>query len=72
MANIAGAALGLAVSTAKAKMAGQVVTQTLDKLNSGAGSKRGASAGMSDTYHFAKDVLSSVYSGKGAIASLKG
>ncbi|MDR2051715.1 MAG: hypothetical protein LBQ63_08100 [Deltaproteobacteria bacterium] len=75
MANSAdAAAIGVAAATARSEIGGQVVIQTLDKLNQygGSGRKYGNQAGISSTYHFARQVLSSVYSGKGAVASLKG
>jgi len=56
------------------RVKGQIVTQTLDKLNSpGMGgkskkSKFGAGASsMSDTYNLSKSVLSAAYAGKGTI-----
>jgi len=50
----------------------QVVTQTLDKLNSpGSGGKSKKSkigqGSMSDTYNLSKSVLSAAYAGKGTI-----
>jgi len=63
-----------AVSLARVK--GEIVTQTLNKLNSpGSGGKSkknkfGASS-MSDTYHLSKSVLSAAYEGKGTIIDSK-
>ncbi|MCL1915888.1 MAG: hypothetical protein FWG17_04190 [Desulfovibrionaceae bacterium] len=74
MADSTAAALGgLAASSAKAQFGAQVVTKTLDKLNQwgGKGGNAGLS-GMAQTYDFSKEVLSAVYGGKGAIASLTG
>ena len=64
------AVVGAAVSLEKIK--GDIVTQTLDKINSpGSGGTSGkaknAQSAMSDTYNFSKSVLSSVYEGKGTI-----
>jgi len=61
------AVAGAAVSLEKIK--GDIVTQTLDKINSpGTPNKaKNAQGAMSDTYNFSKSVLSSVYEGKGTI-----
>lgn len=50
----------------------EIVTQTLDKLNSPTTggkkkSKYSAQAAMSDTYNLSKSVLSAAYEGKGTI-----
>ncbi len=59
-----------------AKVGGDIVTKTLDTLNSGqfsgSGKKCSGSNGMSNTYNLSKSVLSSVYQGKGAVVSAKG
>lgn len=63
--------LGAALTTEKIK--GDIVTKTLDTLNStgtGKAKKRGMSS-MSDTYNFAKDVLSAAYEAKGTIIGTK-
>ena len=59
------------------KIGGDIVTKTLDTLNSGqfgvSGSKKcSGSSGMSSTYNLSKSVLSSAYSPKGAVFSTKG
>ena len=59
-------------TTALEQVKGDIVTQTLDKLNSPTSggkkmSKYSAQAAMSDTYNLSKSVLSSVYEGKGTI-----
>ena len=78
MSSNATAALAVAAaSTSKAVIGGQIVTKTLDTLNRTAPSKgkgKYSSGGgdMAASYDFNKSVLSSVYSAKGAIASMKG
>ena len=74
MTDAASAAFGVMASTAKAQLDSEIVTQTLDKLNEwdGKGGNYGGQAGMAQTYDFSKEVLSAVYGGKGAIASLTG
>lgn len=59
------------------KIGGDIVSKTLDTLNSGqysgSGSKKcSGSSGMSNTYDLSKSVLSSAYSPKGAVVSAKG
>ena len=60
------------------KIGGDIVTKTLDTLNSGqyysgSGTKKcSGSNSMSDTYNLSKSVLSSAYSAKGAVVSAKG
>ena len=66
-----------AASTSKAVIGGQIVTKTLDTLNKTAPSKgkgkySSTSGNMAASYDFNKSVLSAVYSGKGAIASISG
>ena len=72
--NLSAAASMAAAATSKAKMGAEIVTQTLDTLNSStySGKSGGSDGGMSDTYNFSKQVLSSVYEGKGTIADSKG
>lgn len=57
------------------KIQGDIITQTLDTLNSGqysgSGTKCSGSNKISDTYNLSKSVLSSVYQGKGAVISAK-
>ncbi len=59
------------LAATKAEIGGQVVSQTLDNLNSpmyaGSGKKKGNStrAAMSNTYELSKSVLSAAYEGKG-------
>lgn len=68
----------LVVTAAKAsleKIKGDVVTQTLDKLNPIGGkkkSKQSAQTSMSDTYDLSKSVLSAAYSAKGVGINTKG
>ena len=60
-------------AAAKAALGAEVVTQTLDTLNSGMYSGKSKSGDkMSQTYDFSKKVLSAVYEGKGSIADSKG
>lgn len=47
----------------------QVVSKTLDFMNSG--SMQGSGGGMSHTYEFSKDVLGAYMAGRGIIADLK-
>lgn len=60
-----------AVSLERVK--GDIVTQTLDKLNGptyqskSKKSKFSAQNAMSDTYNFSKSILSAAYEGKGSI-----
>lgn len=61
-------------ATTKAKIGNDIVTQTLDTLNSSkysGKSKKGKSGStqeaMSNSYQFNKDVLSAAYSDKGSI-----
>lgn len=60
------------------KVKGEVVTQTLDKLNSptwGDKSKKVRSSsqtGMQETYELSKNVLSAAYNAKGIGINLKG
>lgn len=68
------AVAGAAVSLEKVK--GDIVTQTLDKLNetgSCGNSKKSASAqnAISSSYDFNKSVLSAAYEGKGSIIDSK-
>ncbi len=73
MANSSSEITAATLSTSKAQIGNEIVTQTLDKLNNGSmggGKKCGNQSGMSDTYNFSKQVLSSVYEGKGAIADM--
>ena len=64
VAEVAGAAM-------LAKTKGDIVTQTLDKLNSpgsgGTSKKSKTGSSMSDVYHLSKSVLSAAYEGKGTI-----
>lgn len=60
-----------------AKIEGDIVTRTLDTLNSGqfsgSGTKKSSGTNcMSDTYHLSNSVLSSAYQSKGAVVSVKG
>ncbi|MCL1940182.1 MAG: hypothetical protein FWG04_05925 [Desulfovibrionaceae bacterium] len=68
------AAAGAAASLQRVK--GEIVTQTLDKLNSpgsGGKAKKGkfGHGSMSDTYNLSKSVLSAAYEGKGTIIDSK-
>ena len=73
MANATASMAAMATATSKATFGAEVVTQTLDKLNKYGSSKKSSGFGsMSDTYNFSKDILSAVYSGKGAIANIIG
>ncbi|MDL2317286.1 hypothetical protein LJC59_09520 [Desulfovibrio sp. OttesenSCG-928-A18] len=63
---------GLVVAAAKMsleKVKGDIVTQTLDKLNPIGGNKKKSKnpwlTSMSDTYDLSKSVLSAAYSAKG-------
>jgi hypothetical protein len=62
----------------KAKMDSEIITQTLDTINSrspGKYGKKSSSAtqeGMSQTYDFSKSVLSAAYEAKGIAVTLKG
>jgi len=68
----AGQMVAAAGAISMERVKGEIVTQTLDKLNSPRGggkskkNKFGAS-GMSDTYNLSKAVLSAAYEGKGTI-----
>ena len=71
--NLSAAASMAAAATSKAEMGAQVVTQTLDTLNSSTyKGKSGGSDSMADTYNLSKQVLSAAYEGKGTIADSKG
>ena len=76
MKDLSGQVAAAAGSVALQRVKGEIVTQTLDKLNSpgkGGKSKKnkfGAGA-MSDTYNFSKSVLSAAYEGKGIIIDSK-
>lgn len=64
-------------AVAAAKIGGDIITQTLDTLNSDTyGSTKSKKAGsqdaMSDSYHFQKSVLSAAYLGKGTAIEKKG
>jgi hypothetical protein len=63
-----------AAAVMAAKIKGDVVTKTLDTLNStkysGSGKRTGVNR-MSDAYHLSKEVLSATYQGKGAVVSAK-
>lgn len=61
-----GAYLGKGTIVDSARPGGDLVTQTLDKLNAPTG---GSSSGMSETYNFSQDVLSGAYLGKGTVFS---
>ncbi len=64
-----------AANTSKAAIGGQIVSKTLDTINRVAPTKgkgKYGSGSAAATYDFSKAVLSSVYSAKGAIASIKG
>jgi len=68
------AAAKAAISLERVK--GEIVTQTLDKLNSPGScgkSKKNTfgKSSMSDTYNFSKSVLSAAYQGKGTIIDNK-
>lgn len=76
MSKLAAAAATAAANTTKQTVGAQVVTKTLDTLNKtaptkGKGKYKSGGADMTASYEFNKDVLSSVYSAKGAIASMK-
>ncbi len=63
---------GLAAAVAGAKMDRDIITGTLDALNSGSScSKSGSSASsdMAATYNFSKDVLSAAYNPVGLVVS---
>ena len=64
-------------SAAAAKIGGDIVTQTLDTLNSGVyssgkGKGAGSQEAMSHMYDFQKSVLSAAYLGKGTAIEKKG
>ncbi len=63
----------MAATVAMEKMKGDIVTGTLDALNSKSGSsgKSGKDA-MSQTYEFSKSVLSAAYEAKGIAVNSKG
>ena len=64
-----------ALEASKAKIGGDIVSKTLDTLNSGQFGSSGKCSGsnkISNTYHLSKSVLSSVYQGKGSVVSTKG
>ncbi|MDR2077277.1 MAG: hypothetical protein LBP61_10185 [Desulfovibrio sp.] len=62
----------------KTRMDSEIITQTLDTLNSRSSGKSGkksfsaAQEGMSQTYDFSKSVLSAAYEGKGIAVTVKG
>ena len=62
----------------KARMDSEIITRTLDTLNSGSPGKSGkktfsaAQEGISQTYDFSKSVLSAAYEAKGVAVTLKG
>jgi hypothetical protein len=62
----------------KAQMDSDIITQTLDTLNSRSPGKSGkkslssAQQGMSQTYDFSKSVLSAAYEAKGIAVTSKG
>ncbi len=68
MANT-GTIVDAALAASKAELDSQIVTQTLDNLNSpmysGSSKCNSARQGMSDTYDLSKSVLSAYYLGKG-------
>ena len=65
--------ISLDFSLTKAKLDADIVTGTLDKLNSGdCGSSKGTGDAMKQTYDFSKEILSAVYGGKGSIANGSG
>ncbi len=58
----------MTAASQKAVIGGEIITQTLDALNSPMyGGKAGGSDDMADSYNFQKSVLSAVYSAKGAV-----
>lgn len=65
-------------AVSKAKMGAEIITQTLDNLNSptyASGKKKSKScqqSAMSQTYDLSKSVLSAVYEGKGIGIDNKG
>jgi hypothetical protein len=68
----AGQMVAVAGAISMERTKGQIVTQTLDKLNTpgqGGKSKKNkfGASGMSDTYNLSKSVLSAAYEGKGTI-----
>ncbi len=74
MGNDAAILAAAAAGTSKAAIGGKIVSGTLDIMNKTAPSKgkgKYSHSDMSASYDFNKAVLSSVYSAKGAIASVK-
>ena len=73
MKNFVAQAAATAGAISLERVKGEIVTQTLDKLNplgSGVKSKKSkmfGKTGMSDMYNLSKSVLSAVYQGKGTI-----
>ncbi len=66
-----------ALAVTQAELGGQIVSQTLDALNSPTYSTSknngaGSSQDMSDSYNFNKSVLESCYLGKGTAVDSKG
>lgn len=59
----------LATASDRQVFGAQVVTKTLDYMNSG--SMKGSGGGMSHAYEFSKDVLGAYMTGRGIIADLK-
>jgi len=69
------AVIAAAANTSKAAIGAQIVTKTLDTLNSTAPTKRKGKSGGGDiaaSYDFNKSVLSAVYNPVGTITSTKG
>jgi len=80
MQNLSGQMAGKVAAAAGAaslqRVKGEIVTQTLDKLNSPGSGRRSkknkiGQSSMSDTYNLSKSVLSAAYQGKGTIIDSK-
>ena len=59
-------------NVSQAQFYSDVITGTLDTLNSSTYSKSGSSADLAQSYNFNKDVLSSVYNPTGTVVTTYG
>ncbi len=62
----------LSSSVAQARLNSDIITGTLDTLNSSTYSKSGSSADLAQSYNFNKDVLSSFYNPVGTVVASYG
>ena len=70
---MANGAAGLAMAVTTGKMNMDIISGTLDALNSGTSCKKSSgSSDMADTYNFSKDVLSAAYNPVGLVVSSMG